>query len=717
MEILNTIKDCHKHWHKYDDWDIKNKTRYAKKKYLFDNYKNKNPDEYKKLKEKSDIVIKTVNILDNASENAAQNMQVATTHVTGLALGIPMLFMSGVSFWAMFKGFKHLEKHKNLPLWAFSFLYIAPALNLLDLPLTLWKTKKQIEASRVARAKARDIELKDIKNFVAYTLEQISKAKEIAKTINDKDIKDEDNKNISLSKSFKSTLNLDKEYNKYLKRYKENLGIDKKIQSKLSENYTDKELLEAKKDKELILTGIKEINNNAEKYCENAEAAFATIRLFNFAALFPSMYVINKIAGLVFPKANKLVKTAISVYAPLFILLPINIWFNKKTKEAAKVGRYKMKQEFSKDLSKLAYFDKEELDKVKDVKVNHEKLNIFQRVVKNFKFIPVYLKDREEYLQYKKTTWKEEEKLNKALKQVNVSDEQQKEAKKMQEKIFFVFDELDEMSQKYSEHMEGAVELGKKSLMILKSIVLMTAFVLPAILLFSDKIHLTNLIKRISNIIFDKDSKVKKNIDEIFDILKQDKDLKTRADRFLLVGKKSRKELLTNPKIATQIQNITQILNNMMINPNAKKDFINNELKHTPFAKWIKNMCSEIGMLIVHKLKDTPVEAINKIDKEEVRTALMNLKNTNIPKCKFKSLKLTALFLGIPAFAGIVGISYMLNSFFAHLQKKAGYIGVMKSLKKLDNEKYFAIKEDVKNNDNKQEFKGFNKNYFLAFKN
>ena len=94
-------------------------------------------------------------------------------------------------------------------------------------------------------------------------------AKEKAKLIDNKEIKDEDNQNITVTGSYKTILNLDKEYNKYLKHYYKNLGIDKNIQKKLSEDFTDKEILEANKDKELILTEIKEINNNAEKYCSD----------------------------------------------------------------------------------------------------------------------------------------------------------------------------------------------------------------------------------------------------------------------------------------------------------------------------------------------------------------------------------------------------------------------------------------------------------------
>ena len=186
-----------------------------------------------KLKQKSDIVLRCANILDNASENGAQNMQFAVNEATGFMWLVPALIMQGAVLRGVIKASEVVKKTKKFPTYFYFLPYLQATLPLMDMPFVFWRTQKQIEASRVARAKAREEELKDIRNFVIYTPEQIKMAKEIAASMPDKKTDDEDKKNITVKSAFKSILKLDDEYEKYLKKHKEKQGIDKQIAQKI----------------------------------------------------------------------------------------------------------------------------------------------------------------------------------------------------------------------------------------------------------------------------------------------------------------------------------------------------------------------------------------------------------------------------------------------------------------------------------------------------
>ena len=78
-------------------------------------------DEFSKLKAKTETVIRAVNILDNASENAAENMQVATETVSNTITAIPALLLAGLSMYGAFKACKYYDIHKKMP-WYFYVL-------------------------------------------------------------------------------------------------------------------------------------------------------------------------------------------------------------------------------------------------------------------------------------------------------------------------------------------------------------------------------------------------------------------------------------------------------------------------------------------------------------------------------------------------------------------------------------------------------------------
>lgn len=102
----------------------------------------------------------------------------------------------------------------------------------------------------------------------------------------------------------------------------------------------------------------------------------------------------------------------------------------------------------------MAYSD-EEMKQAENVKAKPQKQSFLEKLGGSFTFLSTYIKDKSAYNKYKKITQKQNEKLNKALKEVEITDAQKKDAQALQKNVFRAFDEVDEMSQRYSEDTEA----------------------------------------------------------------------------------------------------------------------------------------------------------------------------------------------------------------------------------------------------------------------
>lgn len=134
---------------------------------------------------------------------------------------------------------------------------------------SIYTTKLQVESSRVARYQARKI-LEDPKYFVNYTPEQIAQAEQTLK--NDPEYKKSKKKTHTdklkggIIKGLASIIKDNKEYRNWKK-------TDKDESKKIDRQLTQEEIIQAKKDKEVIQRVVRDINNRAEKYSENMEVA------------------------------------------------------------------------------------------------------------------------------------------------------------------------------------------------------------------------------------------------------------------------------------------------------------------------------------------------------------------------------------------------------------------------------------------------------------
>lgn len=224
--IIATYKDVSKNWDVYDKYAenlyIKNK----KKKQLIEN----NP-EYKtrveNTKDKANSIMNAIKVIDNHSENYAENIEIAgKTVVETIALLSMLPFMA-----LMMKNSNNKSK-----MLLYTILSTIPVfiITIITEPIL---AKMQIIASRLGRNKAIKEKLNDINYFVEYTPEQIKKAEEIVdnnnlKTKNRKNEKFKDDSKQTFKESINEIVGFRKNYKEFKAEKEQELGINKHFQEK-----------------------------------------------------------------------------------------------------------------------------------------------------------------------------------------------------------------------------------------------------------------------------------------------------------------------------------------------------------------------------------------------------------------------------------------------------------------------------------------------------
>lgn len=401
--------------------------------------------------QKSKTILRAIDIMDEFSQKRAEDMEVATEAVVsqglswattiGSALGVAVLAIPKIS-----NKIKKTSKEGQMLAFMASVIGGALIATFPAFPLFAWAAKAEVNASRRGRFEAMRNELKDPKTFAILTNEQEKELEELSEKYEVKNEKKRRNKKSIYSNKLK------------LKDLKE-MAIDSKefkaqkqeFEAKIEDNYnnigkelTEKEILDAKKDQQLLLKLVEKIDIASQDYAENAELATS--------ALTTSILALSGIGQLIYSKVAKFLRIKQSI-APMgvgiILSLGASIWANSIQKQASRVGRFKIKQELLNNPEQLVYVSDEKTKEIVDVEVNlHKKDNVF-------KFIRNLGKNNKEFNNWKKTEGEKEKNLAKAMQELEITDEQLKEAKRIQYNTFRTFNEVDEKSQKYAESVEA----------------------------------------------------------------------------------------------------------------------------------------------------------------------------------------------------------------------------------------------------------------------
>ena len=437
----------------YPEWKYKRDLAEAKrKKYIEQHPELVNKEDI----QRGQILLRAIDIMDEYSQKKAENMEAATEPI--ISSGLQLAFWAGgflggflgtiKPIGKFFEGFA--SKGSKYTKWigiGIPAVIGALADTLASFPLMAWGAKAEVGASRKGRFEAMRNELSNPKGFAILTPKQTNDAKEIAKSI----VLPEDEKkklSVKLSNGLHSIKDMaidSKEYKQQRLEFEKQLKTDEK---NIDQKMTPEEILNAKKDLQLLTKLVEKIDIASQDYAENSELATQTAILGIAATGGVVSIGVEKILTACKIKSAEKIGIILKILS-IAAFTGMGIIAAQINKHASRVGRFKVKQELMQNPNNFIYVDDDKLDEIQDVQVEkHKKPNII-------KFLMNAWKDNKEYQKYKKNEGKAERKLQKSIEKLELSPEQIKAAELLQKNTFRTFNKIDENSQKYAESIEA----------------------------------------------------------------------------------------------------------------------------------------------------------------------------------------------------------------------------------------------------------------------
>ena len=461
MSTFGDYKSYKKYEPAYANW--KNKRDIQESKRMA--YLKQNPNEMSKEDiQRGQALVRAIDIMDEYSQKRAQDVEVATQSVVSMAL--EFMIFAGMGLGALVGKLKPvnnlISKHiKNKKHASFLSMIIPVAIGgtlgtIASFPLQAWGAKAEVSASRRGRFEAMRNELKNPNGFAVLTDEQIAEARENSKSIILEEDKKKNKMTAKLSEAFgigtlKSMALDGGEYKKQRKAFESELANDN---AHLNDEMSSKDIEKAKKDQQLLTKLVEKIDIASQDYAENAELAAGTFVTGVMALSFLGDLAISKLMKMCKVQSAQKISVATKI-AGLVASIGAAIWTSQIIKQASKVGRYKVKQELMQNPEAFVYVDDKKANEVKDFEINTTKKQSL------IEFLKSAYKNNKEYEKHQKATAKDEKRFYKAIEDLELSEEQIKDAKQLQKNAFRTFNKVDDNSQKYSESVEA---LGQASM-------------------------------------------------------------------------------------------------------------------------------------------------------------------------------------------------------------------------------------------------------------
>lgn len=473
MEFFDTIRQLKTNWEPYKKWELEQQ----KKEKQTEELRKKYPHTKKELEEAEQYgrtLVDVINTMDQYSIDKSEDAMVginackAVLELTAIGLG------AGLG--TLFQRTSFIKKRPQYTLHC-PIIGLMLASMIASIFTNIWSSKMEKEASRVARFETRQKPLKDTRPFVIFKKHQIKEAEEIAKALP----KVEEHKTATINSSLnpietilkakKTTTELTKAYEPYLKWKKEYLRQEELKPAKFKKlNPSPDELKKAEIEKDVMINVIKKIETYSLNYLMNIQMALCMLSAIVFGG---SAAVGGGIAKLidylqktkVLSKESAFFNTAKMALAPMLSITAIMVTLGpivKLTKDAARVGRYKAKKELKSNPEEFTGFDDEKRKTVKVPEISAPKSKGFWATLKqDIKDIKQFKIDYAEYHNYLETEHKKELKLQEALKRVKISEQQDKDSINLQRKAFYSFEKMDEKAQRYKDDTDGATDIFK----------------------------------------------------------------------------------------------------------------------------------------------------------------------------------------------------------------------------------------------------------------
>ena len=390
-------------------------------------YLKQNPNEIRTRDiQTSKTILRAIDIMDEYSQKRAEDMEVAAESVVSMGLEVALIIGAGIGFLTTrLKPFQKLiEKYakdnkKMQNIMAYTAMGIGGIIgSVAAFPLYAWAAKAEVKASRKGRFEAMRKELNDTKTFAVLTPEQEQEVNKNLKTLGLQ--KETKNPFKGIKESWETIKEMTTDSPEYLRQrmvFEQRLNSD--IQH-FNEELSPEEIENAKKDQQLLTKLVEKIDIASQDYAENAELATST--LITLAVGFGSLFTLGyeKLA-----QKFKWKQSSIPAGIGLLGMLGASIMSASIQKQAARVGRFKAKQELVKNPEQLVYVSDEKTGKITDIEVKpQEKLGMF-------KFLKEAWKNNKEFEKWKETEGAKEKNITKALSNIELSEEQMKEARRL----------------------------------------------------------------------------------------------------------------------------------------------------------------------------------------------------------------------------------------------------------------------------------------------
>lgn len=461
MEIFNNYSEFKTQKKFYDNWKSARNLAEAKRVAYIKNVGVSNEQKKSDLR-RAEAILNSIDIMDDFSQARAEDMEVITDQVKNLITEVGLFATMGVGLLFSLSKSTHkvinevFKEKKYLNATKLIIPAIVTAIPMLGsiVGASALGAGLETKASRLGRAEAINTTLYSPKQFAELTEEQEKEIEEISKSIYipPKKAKNFQNKtrDFGIIRSIKTLFAPNKREQQTIDYINYRTEADKQFFDNVK--LSDKEVLEAKKDKQLIQNIVEKVDIASQEYSENVELATGLVTTTALAGGVLTGFITNKILNK-FPKLasyNALISFGVTLIVPLAMA----IFGTKLQKQASRVGRFKVKQEFMNNPEQLIYVDDEKTKEMDgNAYINDKKRPGF------FKFLIQAVKDNKEYNKYLKTEYLESKKRSMAREQINLTPEQEARATQLQTNTFKMFNTLDEKSQKMSESTEAIGEI------------------------------------------------------------------------------------------------------------------------------------------------------------------------------------------------------------------------------------------------------------------
>lgn len=444
MPIINNISQIYKT--EYSSWREDKSLQAAKRQ----EYLRRNPSAIKDYDlQRAKILLSAVDMMDKSISEKSNKTSVAIESMTNL--GLAYAAVGGATLGFLFTKLKFVGKNidklvekfpKSKNIISMGITAISGVLGILAAyPSYTFLSKIESKIHRKRKFDTMENELNDPKIFVVLDEKQ--------KEIYNKNIQEiEENKTINkinfAKKEIKNIKQIAKEawyYDKEQSKFKEKYREDKSLyENQLSE----KAKKDAKKDKALLLTFVKEVNLRAQSYSEKMQRITDNAITLSFA--------LGSLFALGYERlANKLkIKSSLPAGLGVILLVTSTFFATWAQRRASHVGRFMAKRDLMQNPEQLVYISKHKTDTIQDDEIEIEEY----KSPSTIKFLKDFFQNNKEYQKWKNSTALSGKDISKAMEDIEISPEQLADGKRLQKNLFKTLYKIDKNTQNYSSDIQ-----------------------------------------------------------------------------------------------------------------------------------------------------------------------------------------------------------------------------------------------------------------------